>query len=104
MNTTSSSFVLSLWKQVVKTLSSSTSLQIGNWYSRQKDLVQSAQVRRCLGGVVGSSALGKRRLRGLWEDGGSLAGVFGVLFDGPSRGMMVLLVLQVHLQKDVGAG
>jgi len=37
-----------------------------------------------------------------FESGGLLGE--GWLGEGPSRGMMVLFVLQVHLQKDVGAG
>lgn len=65
--------------------------------------MQSAQVRRCLGSASEARRVRRRRER---KDGGVLlgeAGVLGVVLDGPSRGMMVLLVLQVHLQKDVGA-
>lgn len=82
VNTTIWSFLLSRWKQVVKTSFSSASLQIGSRWSRQKarlQLAHDAAAARWLGllSVVGFVE---------WEE----------------SGMMVLFVKQVHLQNDGG--
>jgi len=73
-----------LRKHSVTISSSFVPLQMGKLYSKQNCLLQSLQVPvfRDAGVVPASPPAGSR----------------------PLRGMMVLLVLQIHLQKDVGAG
>lgn len=103
--TTISSFVLSLWKHVANTsFSTSASLHIGRLYERQNCLLQLLQVRLApsAGARVSKRGLSLRTLR-LGGDGSLKKVLFFREEDGPSRGMMVLLVKQVHLQNEVGA-
>lgn len=86
-NTTNSSFVLSRWKHVVKTSSSVAFSQMGRLYERQKDLVQSAQVRVWWGLGLSLAV----------ED---LMGMLSSSEEGASRGMIVEFVKQV-LRGDV---
>jgi len=85
MKTTASSLAESRLKQVVKTSSSLAPLQIGRLYERQKALLHSLQVPR----VFFASDLDS-------PDPGEVGEV-------PSSCIMVLLVKQVHLQKEVDA-
>jgi hypothetical protein len=80
VNTTIWSFLLSLWKHVVKTSFSSAFLHIGKCWARQKALLQVLQVVPAARGVL------------------------SVVDECVERGMMVLLAKQVHLQNDGGAG
>jgi hypothetical protein len=80
VNTTIWSFLLSLWKHVVKTSFSSAFLHIGKCWARQNALLQVLQVVPAARGVL------------------------SVVDECVERGMMVLLAKQVHLQNDGGAG
>lgn len=86
VSTTIWSLRLSLWKQVVKISFSSASLHIGSLCDRQKARLHIAQV-----------AGGARVVSDGCEDVGGTE-------PWADKGMMVLLVKQVHLQKDGGAG
>jgi len=78
VKTTIWSFLLSLWKHVVKTSFSSASLQMGRRRERQNALLHVAHVAPAV--------------RGESPDGEEFE----------ERGMMVLLVKQVHLQNEGG--
>jgi hypothetical protein len=80
MKTTASSLTLSRWKQVANTSSSLALAQIGSLYDRQKARLQDVQVR---------CELDPSEEEEEEEDLGGL------------RAMMVLLLKQMHLQKDV---
>ena len=86
MKTTASSFAESRWKQVVNTSSSLAPLQIGRLYERQKALLQSLHVPRVF--LTLSSG------DGVFADDD---------VEVPSSWIMVLLLKQVHLQKEVAA-
>lgn len=85
---------------------------MGRLYERQNCLLQSAQVLpwtlfsapsvgRISRGDRARASCGSSRKKRRFED---VEGAVGLSAEGgASRGMMVLLVLQVHLQKDVGA-
>jgi hypothetical protein len=83
INTTASSLMLSRWKQVAKTSSSLASAQMGSLYERQKARLHAVQV------LAEPSAARPSRSEVLVEDLGGLSA------------MMVLLLKQTHLQKDV---
>lgn len=82
------SLLLSRWKQEVTTSFSSASLQMGRLYLRQKARLHWVQE--------------EEEARGERKPGGGL-GEGGLSWRGP-RGMMVLFVKQVHLQKVGAAG
>lgn len=85
MKTTASSFVESLWKQVVKTSSGSASLHIARLASRQNCLVHCPHM---------PPLAGARSLRAVATRSGSSFSF---------NAMIVLFEKHVHLQNDVGA-
>jgi hypothetical protein len=80
VNTTIWSFLLSRWKHVVKTSFSSAFLHIGKCWVRQKALLQVLHVAPAARGVSPEAEV--------WVE----------------SAMMVLLLKQVHLQNEGGAG
>jgi hypothetical protein len=99
MKTTASSLTLSRWKQGANTSSSLALAQIGSLYDRQKARLQDVQVRCELDPeeeeeeAAEEAAREKRRRREEEEEEEEDLGGL--------RAMMVLLLKQMHLQKDV---